>query len=150
MLEEKESSKDGKKTKQPDMKIVMEAWQLEEYTLTITSNARRYPKKYRFSLCQEIQRTALEIGRYLLEANEMDLRIKESRKERSDYQNIVMRKSKVLLHYIELSKRMKFINDNTFEYWVRMTNNIKNMCAKWQVSDKERASRLDTHKGDAL
>jgi len=136
--------------KLPTMKVVMEAWTLEEYTLTVTSNARHFPKKYRFSLCQEIQRTALEVGRNLLEANEIDLRIKAKRNERSNFQFIAMRKCKVLLHYIELSKRMKLISDNTFEYWARMANNVKNMCAKWQKSDLDRAAQFDAHEGDTL
>jgi hypothetical protein len=139
-----------KHKKPPDMKIIMEAWNLELYSLAITSNSRRFPKKYRFSLCNKIQNTALEIAAYLLEANEIDLRVKERRGERIEFQNRAMRKCKLILHYIELSRRLNIINADAFEHWVRMANNVKNMCGKWQQSDLTRAGRIEAQKGDAL
>jgi hypothetical protein len=139
-----------KEKKLPDMKVVMEAWRLEEHSLVVTSSASHFPKKYRFSLCREIQSTALAISGSLLEANEIDLRKTESRRERAHYQNVAMRKCKIILHYIELSRRMKIISDDSFAHWARMANNVKNMCAKWQMSDIERAKHFDAQKGDTL
>jgi hypothetical protein len=132
------------------MKVIVEAWNLEMHTLTVTSNARHFPKKYRFSLCAQLQIAALEISKNLIEANEIDLKVKEKRQERSNLQAVAMRKCKVVLHYIELSMKMKLISAETFEYWARMANNVKNMCAKWQSSDLERAKNFDAHKGDIL
>jgi four helix bundle protein len=133
-----------------DMRVVMEAWGLEMYTLAVTSNARHFPKKYRFSLCAQLQNAALEISKNLIEANETDLKIKEKRGERRNLQDVAMRKCKVVMHYIELSKKMKLIGDDSFEYWVRMANNVKNMCAKWQSSDLKRAKTIDAHEGGIL
>jgi len=136
-------SENQKEKKLPDMKVVLEAWKLELHTMTITSSDKRFPKKYRFSLCQKLQTTALEIACYLLEANEINLKDKEARKDRFNYQNIVMRKCKVIMHLIELSFRLKIINSDSFEFWARMANNIKNMCAKWQESDLKRIINID-------
>jgi len=149
MLNENEAKKEKKL---PDMKIVLEAWKLEEHTMTITSSEKRFPKKYRYSLCTKIQNTTLEIACSLLEANEIDLRDRERRKERFDFQNTVMRKCKVLMHLIELSSRLKIISYDSFEYWARMANNIKNMCAKWQMSDLTRIKNIDNNinKGGGL
>lgn len=33
-----------------DLKVITKAKQLAKHTLIVTNNARRYPKKYRFSL----------------------------------------------------------------------------------------------------
>jgi hypothetical protein len=136
--------------KVPDMRVVMEAWELELYTLSITSSPRRFPKKYRFSLCNVMQNTALEIAGCLIEANEITLSDASRRGKRFDLQNSTMRKCKLLLHYIELTKRLKIINDNSFEYWARIANNVKNMCAKWQESDAKRIKLFDEQKGGAL
>jgi len=146
MLNENEVKKEKKL---PDMKIVLEAWKLEEHTMTITSSEKRFPKKYRFSLCYKLQNTSLEIACFLLEANEIDLKDKERRGERFNFQNIVMRKCKVLMHLIELSNRLNIISVDSFEYWARMPNNIKNMCAKWQTSDLKRIQNID-NKGGGL
>jgi hypothetical protein len=134
----------------PDMRVVMEAWELELYTLSITSSGRRFPKKYRFSLCNVMQNTALEIAGLLIEANEITLMDVLRRGKRFDLQSAAMRKCKMLLHYIELTKRLQIINDNSFEHWARIANNVKNMCAKWQESDIKRIKQFDEQKGGAL
>jgi hypothetical protein len=149
MLNEERGGEKGQK-KVPDMRVVMEAWQLELYTLSITSSPRRFPKKYRFSLCNAMQNTALEIAGCLIEANEINLADASRRGKRIDLQNTAMRKCKLLLHYIELTKRLKIINDNSFGYWARIANNVKNMCAKWQESDVKRIKQFDEQKGGAL
>ena len=38
------------------LKVIIKAEELAEHTLRITSNCNRYPKKYRFSLVDEIER----------------------------------------------------------------------------------------------
>ena len=43
-----------------DLKVITKAKQLAKHTLIVTSNARRYPKKYRFSLVDKMQNKALE------------------------------------------------------------------------------------------
>jgi len=136
--------------KLPDMKVVMEAWKLEEYSLTVTSNARHFPKKYRFSLCAHIQNVSLEIVSDLIEANEIDLKNPLRRQERSLFQERAMRKCKILLHFIELSKRLSLISDDSFEYWARIATNVKNMSAKWHQSDAQRVKQLDAQKGSVL
>jgi hypothetical protein len=149
MLNETQGGEKEQK-KVPDMRVVMESWQLELYTLSITSSPHRFPKKYRFSLCNVMQNTALEIAGCLIEANEIILSDVPRRGKRLDLQYMAMRKCKLLLHYIELTKRLKIINDNSFEHWARITNNVKNMCAKWQESDIKRIKLLDEQKGGAL
>jgi hypothetical protein len=151
MLENKTgtAAKQGQK-KLPPFRVVLEAFTLEEYSLRLTSSDKRFPKKFRFSLCYKIQATAIEISCDLTEANEIDSRDKGKRQLRKDFQNSAMRKCKVLLHLIELSKKMKFIDDNSFEHWSKLANNVKNMCAKWHESDIDRAAQFDARKGGIL
>lgn len=51
-----------------DLKVIVKSMELAEHTLRITSNCNRYPKKYRFSLVDKMQNSALEIYEYLTEA----------------------------------------------------------------------------------
>ena len=140
MLGDKESLKEKML---PDMKIVQKAWELEEHTFLITSSDKRFPKKYRLCLCNRIQEVTLDISCYLLEANEINIKDARFRDTREEYQNIVMRKCKLLMHLIELTNRLKIINADSFEYWAKMPNNIKNMCAKWQESDLKRIQHFE-------
>ena len=44
-----------------DLKVIQKAKELATHTLKVTSNANRYPKKYRFSLVDKMQNKSMEI-----------------------------------------------------------------------------------------
>lgn len=67
-----------------DLRVITKAKQLAKHTLIMTSNVRRYPKKFRFSLVDKIQNKALEIYEMLFEANRTD--IKDYKRERLELQ----------------------------------------------------------------
>lgn len=52
-----------------ELKVILKAKELAKHTLIITSNANRYPKKFRFSLVDKMQNKSLEIYEKLHEAN---------------------------------------------------------------------------------
>nr|DAK35537.1 MAG TPA: Avd-like protein [Caudoviricetes sp.] len=84
-----------------DLKVITKAKQLAKHTLIVTSNARRYPKKYRFSLVDKMQNKALEIYEMLFEANRTDL--KDYKRERLELQTKVITHCDELMCFIELS-----------------------------------------------
>ena len=119
-----------------DLKVILKAKELAEHTLRVTSNANRYPKKYRFSLVDKMQNKSLEIYEYLHEANRTDLR--EYGRERSELQTKAITHCDELLFYIELSYKLNIINDKSMGYWSKMVTDIKHMAIAWRSKDKKR------------
>ena len=118
-----------------DLKVILKAKELAEHTLRVTSNANRYPKKYRFSLVDKMQNKSLEIYEYLHEANRTDLR--EYARERSELQTKAITHCDELLFYIELSYKLNIINDKSMGYWSKMVTDIKHMAIAWRTSEKK-------------
>lgn len=52
-----------------ELKVIIKAKELAKHTLLVTSNANRYPKKFRFSLVDKMQNKSMEIYEMLFEAN---------------------------------------------------------------------------------
>lgn len=116
--------------------VVLKAQELAEHTLMVTSNCRRYPKKYRFSLVDKMANKSLEIYESLHEANRTDL--KDYRRERSELQTRAITYCDQLLFYIELSMKLCIINMDSMEYWSKMVTDVKHMAIAWRSKDRER------------
>ncbi|MBE5867962.1 MAG: four helix bundle protein [Lachnospiraceae bacterium] len=119
-----------------ELNVIIKAKELAEYTLRVTSNCNRYPKKYRFSLVDKMQNKSLEIYEYLHEANRTDLRA--FGRERSELQTKAITHCDELLFYIELSMKLNIIDVKSMEYWSKMVTDIKHMAIAWRSKDKER------------
>ena len=103
---------------------------LIDYTLDLTDNANRFPKKVRFSIVNRIQGHVMAIYDDLLEANEIfPIRDEADRLER--------------LHMIELSKKRSYIDKGTFDYWTKLTLDVKFMTAKWYKAEQETAEPVE-------
>ncbi len=119
-----------------ELQVILKAKDLAEHTLRVTSNCRRYPKKYRFSLVDKMQNKALEIYEYLYEANRTDL--KSYGRERSELQTKAITHCDELLFYIELSYKLNIISDKSMGYWSKMVKDVKHMTLAWRTTDKQR------------
>lgn len=119
-----------------ELQVIIKAKELSKHTLVITSNANRYPKKYRFSLVDKMQNKALNIYETLYEANRTDLR--DYRRERSELQTKVITYCDELLFYIEMSQELNIINMKSMEYWSKMVSDIKHMTIAWRTKDRNR------------
>lgn len=118
------------------LKVILKAEELAEHTLRVTSNCRRYPKKYRFSLVDKMSVKALEIYEYLHEANRTDLQM--YRRERSELQTKAITYCDQLLFYIEMSMKLNIIDMSSMEYWSKMVTDVKRMAIAWRSRDRER------------
>ena len=118
-----------------DLKVILKAKELAEHTLRVTSNANRYPKKYRFSLVDKMQNKSLEIYEYLHEANRTDLR--EYARERSELQTKAITHCDELLFYIELSMELGLLNDGSTAYWSKMVTDVKYMSIAWRTKERQ-------------
>lgn len=119
-----------------DLQVIIKAKQLAKHTLIVTSNARRYPKKFRFSLVDKMQNKSLEIHDKLFEANRTDL--KDCKRERLELQTKAITYCDELLFYIELSYELNIINSGSMEAWSKMVTDIKHMAIAWRTKDRNR------------
>ncbi len=119
-----------------DLKVIVKAKELVVHTLRITSNANRFPKKFRFSLVDRMQIKAMNIYESLLEANRTD--IVRYKRDRLELQTKAITYCDELLTYIEISKELNIINEASMNYWSKMVSDIKHMAIAWRTKDRER------------
>ena len=115
--------------------VIIKAIKLMEYTMTITSNRKRYPVKY-IQLVQRIQNESMDIYEFLLMANRLNLAI--SKVERMELQTKAIAKCDILSCHIELSMKLNLIGSNTVEVWQKQIQDVKYMAIAWRKRDKQR------------
>lgn len=118
-----------------DLKVIVKAKELVVHTIKLTSNCNKFPKKYRFTLCDKMQNKAMTIYELLLEANRTPLSFKSVR---SEMQTKAIMNCDQLLFYIELCLELDIIASNSAEYWSKLVSDIKFMTIAWRTKDKER------------
>ncbi len=118
-----------------DLKVIVKAKELAVHTVRITSNCNKFPKKYRFTLCDKMQNKAMTIYELLLEANRTLLSNKITRNE---LQTKAIMNCDQLLFYIEMCLELDIIAANSAEYWSKLVSDIKFMTLAWRTKDKER------------
>ena len=119
-----------------ELHVIIKAKALAKHTYTLTSNANRYPKKYRFSLVDRMQKKCMDIYESLYEANRTDIR--DFKRERLELQTKAITYCDELLFYIELSCELNIINSQSMEYWSKMVSDIKHMTIAWRTKDRKR------------
>lgn len=115
---------------------------LIDYTLNLTDNKNHFPKKIRFTIVNRIQERVLSIYEKLLEANEIfPIRNETDRIRRLELQRAALTDCKMLLFYIELSRKRGYIDKGSFEYWTKKTLDVKFMSAAWYKAEQEAAEK---------
>ena len=118
-----------------DLKVIVKAKELAVHSFKLTSNANRYPKKYRHSLVDRIQIKSLDVYETLFEANRIDNR---SRKwERCETITKAITLCDELLFYIELSMNLELLNDKSAAYWSKMVQDVKYMAIAWRTKERQ-------------
>lgn len=113
-----------------DLKVIVKAKELAVHSFRLTSNSKRYPKKYRHSLCDEIQKKSLAIHNTLLEANRIN---NVTNKDlRCEMLTKAITYCDELLFYIELSMNLELLSKNSEAYWTQMVCDVKYMSLKWR------------------
>lgn len=113
------------------------ASKLIDYTLNLTDNTKHFPKKVRFTLVNRIQDHALSIYEKLLAANEIyPIRNEEDKVRRLTLQRDALTACKMLLFFIELAKKRGYIDKGTFDFWTKITLDVKFMTAAWYKAEQ--------------
>ena len=118
-----------------DLRVIIKAKDLVKHTIRLISNCKKFPKKYRFTLCDRMQNKAMTIYEFLLEANRTPMSCKSARNE---LQTKAIINCDQLLFYIELCLDLNIIESSSAEYWSKLVSDIKFMTIKWRTTDKER------------
>lgn len=118
-----------------ELKVIVKAKELAVHTIKLTSNCNKFPKKYRFTLCDRMQNKSMNIYELLLEANRTHLTNKTLR---NDLQTKAILNCDELLFYIEMCLQLNIIQPNSAEYWSNLVSDIKFMTIAWRTKDKER------------
>lgn len=118
-----------------ELKVIIKSKELAVHTIKITSNCNKFPKKYRFTLCDRMQNKSMNIYELLLESNRTHL---SNLSLRNDLQTKVILNCDELLFYIEMCLQLQIIQPNSAEYWSKLVSDIKFMTIKWRAKDKER------------
>ena len=118
-----------------DLKVIVKAKELAVHSFKLTSNSKRYPKKYRHSLCDEIQKKSLDIHNTLLEANRTNNII--NKKLRCEMITKAITYCDELLFYIELSMNLELLSKGSAEYWSKMVSDVKYMSIKWRTVESK-------------
>lgn len=118
-----------------DLQVIVKAKSLTVHTIKVTSNCKKFPKKYRFTLCDRMQNKAMTIYESLLEANRTLL---SNKSERSNLQTKAILNCDELLFYIEMCLELQIIQPNSAEYWSGLVSDIKHMTIAWRTKDKNR------------
>ena len=111
-----------------ELQVIVKAKELAKHTMILTSNANRYPKKYRFSLVDKMQNKCLDIYTELFEANRTD--IKDYKRERLEKQTRAITYCDELLYFIELSYELNIIPKGSLEHWSKLVADVKYMAIK--------------------
>lgn len=115
--------------------VILKSIELMKYTMTITSNRKRYPSKY-IQIVQRIQNLAMDIYEHLFDANRLD--INTSILERSTLQSKAIAACDKLSCFIDLSMSLNLVGTDTVGFWQEKINSVKYMTIAWQKNDKRR------------
>ena len=119
------------------LEVISKSIDLMRYTIQITSNHKRYPKKF-LVLIQRIQNTCLEIYDSLMRANRLQLQLNNEKEERLKLQTEAITLCDELSCYVQISMDMNLIGSDTVEYWQKKISDIKYMTIAWRSRDKTR------------
>ena len=117
------------------MDVIIKAIKLMEYSMTVTSNRKRYPVKY-IQLIKRIQNKSMDIYEFLIDANRLNINTYKA--ERLELQTKAITSCDKLSCYIELSMNLKRIGSDTVDYWQKQIDDIKYMTIAWREKDKKR------------
>lgn len=117
------------------LNVIVKSIELMKYSMTVTSNRKRYPVKY-IQLVKRIQNKSMDIYEFLLDANRLNLNTNKI--ERLELQTKAISSCDKLSCLIELSMNLNIIGSNTVEHWQKQIEDIKYMTIAWREKDKKR------------
>lgn len=122
--------------------VIIKAIELMKYSMTITSNRKRYPVKY-IQLVKRIQDKSMDIYEFLLDANRLN--INTAKIERLELQTKAITTCDKLSCLIELSMELNLIGFNTVVNWQKQIEDVKYMTIVWR---EKKQKEIDNENND--
>ena len=118
-----------------ELHVIVKAKELAFHSFKLTSNCNHFPKKYRHSLVDHIQKKSLEIYDTLLEANTINNRTHKSM--RCETITNAITRCNQMLFYIELSMNLQLIRPESAGYWSKLVSDVKHMALAWRKKESQ-------------
>jgi len=124
-----------------DMQVILKAKDLCSHTLSITQNEKYFPKRYRYAITAEIQKSSMMILEELVESNEMYPENKMQAEERLMLQRKALAKCRSFLCLIQVCKDLFSLPGNKVSYLTSLVVEVRKLAIAWHKSDKKRFER---------
>ena len=125
-----------------ELKIVTKINELMAYTMTVCSNEKNFPKRYRWCITNRIIQTTQDITDDIIHANSVYVRDKNDLTRRLTYQREALESTYVLLNQITIAYKTFGVESHRIEVWTGMIDEIQRLLRGWHRNDKERYSNI--------
>lgn len=127
--------------------LITKCEEMVQETFQITASSKM-PKKYRFTLLDRLQNTALEIYSNIVTANDLNLQNQQEAEERRRLQNSALTNIKLMEFYIKTALKLnlvtseqvagRFINGKEVKRgWNTKVLDVKYMLLAWRKHDRQ-------------
>lgn len=128
---------EGKRT-ESKLEVQTKARELANYTTTICSNEKIFPKRDRWILTNRIVNTVLTIMEEVDTANDIYVSTKVDFDLRRTSQTIALSYTARLLGLMQLAYEKYNIEDKRIKHWTQLVVDTRELIKKWRQSDSNR------------
>lgn len=116
------------------MTVYTRANELAIYTITICSNEKHFPKRYRWCITNKIVESAVSINNWIAAANSIYIADgdEDAKKLRKQYQIKALAETYALLSMIDMAYRTFGIESSRVEFWVRLVKEVQTLLRNWK------------------
>lgn len=114
--------------------VINKAIDLFDYTLTKTSNRKKFPAKYRI-IVERMQNISIDIYKCLFEANRKRLYIPEEKVKRNSLQTDAITYCDELNMFIETMMNHRLISARHCEEWSDKVKDVKYLTIAWRTNE---------------
>jgi hypothetical protein len=118
------------------LQVIQKAYELLQYTITVLSSDKNFPKRFRHTLCDRIEDLSLEIYQKVYRANYTNLQERYS--ERRALQEDAITSAKAMSALLSISFENKYFSKINFEFWSGIIEDVVKLIFGWKRSDEER------------
>jgi len=133
------------KRKQSELDVLVEADTLATYTIKLCTNEKKFPKRYRWCITQQIVSAAVSVAKYTSMANAIVANTEDSFLLRQSYQQHATAEIDGLLTMMDISYRtfsslrnQSDTQEINMSHWSAQAHKVRSLLFSWKKSDKER------------
>lgn len=118
-----------------ELTVITKARDLADYTVTICSNEKYFPKRYRWCLTGKIVNSAIEIHMLCLKANAVYVRDDEDYQLRKRYQTMALSETYALEGVMDIAYRTFGVDADRIDTWSRKLHDVQNLIRAWRKKE---------------